>query len=535
MTESPYFSNANRRFSEILSRVDHEPFSRTFGCGDRNYWGWKFVDFSGARFQEFLYSAAWMKTSKSANADWRDCGSLEQALSAGFGWWRKIQYADGSFDEAYPYERSFAATAFTLFYLSEAFALVRGSLECEGETLDAMARAANWLCRNEESHGMLSNHVAAAAAAMWNCAELLDSEVYRRRANQFIERILNRQSHEGWYEEYGGPDIGYQTHCSFYLARIWQRSRDSQLLGSLKSANAFLSHFIHPDHSVGGEYSSRGTKFYFPAAYEILWDECVSARSIAEFQKKGIAESKGVGIWQMDEYNLYPMLNNYLFAEDALRARQSKNLPVNLLPWQKEQEYVFEQAGLVVDSRSSHFAVFGLGSGGVVRVWNKRTRKLAFQNVGYAKKVGTQWLSTRALSKWTRIKNGWYVENNPVSINQMVFSPLLFLCFRSFNISLGRYPFFAKWIKRLLVRVLVSRKKTIKKTFSREIIWSADDVLTLRDEGKGVLRGSLLLDRFLPFHMGSARYIDEGEEINRPLPFDPIDSDANETMIKLSR
>ena len=34
--------------------------------------------------------------------------------------WCTIQHADGSFDEAYPFERSLAATAFTTFYVGEA-------------------------------------------------------------------------------------------------------------------------------------------------------------------------------------------------------------------------------------------------------------------------------------------------------------------------------------------------------------------------------------------------------------------------------
>lgn len=366
MSNTPYLDRARLRFPEVLSRIDQEPFSLTYGCGDRNYWGWKFTDFPGARFQEFLFTLAWIKTASPDDCIWRNSAFLDDTIKAGFCWWRHIQHADGSFDEAYPNEKSLAATAFTLFYASESFVRIRNTLapEEQRKTLEAMHRAADWLCQNDETHGVLSNHLAAAAAALWNAHGLLGEAAHRDRAEHFIRRIRSRQSKEGWYEEYGGADIGYQTHCSFYLARIWQKSRDGELLESLRRANAFLSHFVHPDGSIGGEYASRGTKFYFPAAFEMLWEECDVARSIAEFQRVNIAEGRGIGVGQMDEYNLYPMLNNYLFAEDAHRSRRGVGGSSNPLPWQKEQCVLFEDAGLAVESRRRHFAIIGVGGGG---------------------------------------------------------------------------------------------------------------------------------------------------------------------------
>ena len=533
MSNTPYLDRARLRFPEVLSRIDQEPFSLTYGCGDRNYWGWKFTDFPGARFQEFLFTLAWIKTASPDDCIWRNSAFLDDTIKAGFCWWRHIQHADGSFDEAYPNEKSLAATAFTLFYASESFVRIRNTLapEEQRKTLEAMHRAADWLCQNDETHGVLSNHLAAAAAALWNAHGLLGEAAHRDRAEHFIRRIRSRQSKEGWYEEYGGADIGYQTHCSFYLARIWQKSRDGELLESLRRANAFLSHFVHPDGSIGGEYASRGTKFYFPAAFEMLWEECDVARSIAEFQRVNIAEGRGIGVGQMDEYNLYPMLNNYLFAEDAHRSRRGVGGSSNPLPWQKEQCVLFEDAGLAVESRRRHFAIIGVGGGGVLRIWDKDTRALVFQNTGYVKDMGNHWITTRAPSTWKKSESGWVVTNSPVRINQKVFSTPMFLAFRIFNITIGRVPFFATWIKRLLVKVLVSRRSRENATFTREIHWQQNGKLILRDHGTGKLKGATWLDRFLPFHMGSARYIDEQEEACRSGLVRELSGDVDEFVV----
>ena len=117
----------------------------------------------------------------------------------------------------------------------------------------ALSRSGQWLCRNDERHGVLSNHLAAAAAALEHVYLLTGDAVFRRRSRHFIDRILSRQSREGWYDEYGGADPGYQTHGTCYLARIWQLTGDSGLLDSMRASTRFLAHCVHPDGSLGGD------------------------------------------------------------------------------------------------------------------------------------------------------------------------------------------------------------------------------------------------------------------------------------------
>ena len=49
-----------RESKRLLSWQDREPFSKTYGSFDRTYWGWKFTDFPGARFQEGIYALAYL-------------------------------------------------------------------------------------------------------------------------------------------------------------------------------------------------------------------------------------------------------------------------------------------------------------------------------------------------------------------------------------------------------------------------------------------------------------------------------------------
>src|SRR5204862_6119069 len=131
---------------------DREPFSPSYGSFDRTWWAWKFTDFPAARFQEALLTLADRLTRPlHAPPHGEPAGDarLLAWIEAGLRFWHRIQYGDGSFDEAYPFERSLAATAFTGFYVGEAFLLAREALGAgtRSEAIATFARAGDWLTK----------------------------------------------------------------------------------------------------------------------------------------------------------------------------------------------------------------------------------------------------------------------------------------------------------------------------------------------------------------------------------------------------
>ena len=91
----------------VLSTLDREFNSKTFGCADRLFWCWKFIDFPGARFQEIAYILSSILSNSNLNKANIHTQALKDWLNATFQFWKKLQDSDGSFDEAYPSERSF--------------------------------------------------------------------------------------------------------------------------------------------------------------------------------------------------------------------------------------------------------------------------------------------------------------------------------------------------------------------------------------------------------------------------------------------
>lgn len=516
VTNSPYLNKLEAHIPKLFSQVDRESFSRTYGCFDRTYWAWKFTDFPGSRFQEAVYALTWLYQSNVQAGKYFQSEKLLEWIVAGFQFWRSLQHQDGSFDEAYPFEHSLAATAFTGFYLGEAFERVQLALpeSLRSSLVDTFTLIGDWLIRNDEYHGVLSNHLAAAAAALTVIESITGDARFGGRSQHFLERIYAKQSSEGWYEEYGGADPGYQTHGTFYLARIWQRTQDPRLLDSLRRSVTFLKYVIHPNGTLGGEYASRNTSFYFPAGFEILAKVIPEAAAIATFMRTAVLDQSASGLDAVDAYNFCPILNNYLFADDNFYTGAA----TPPLPHAQIGEWYFPDAGLYVKSTDFYYAIIGLSKGGVVKVYDKTTGNLALSDCGYWAELSNHLrVSSQSLCHQNRVQvhGGRIVLEVPfVKVNQTLMTPWLFVAFRGFSLTIGRLQQVAYWLKDRLVHVLVRQRKPIQLKLLRTVLLD-DQEVRIEDEITSsssieiykLLRG----DKFSTIHMGSSRYFQPDE------------------------
>jgi hypothetical protein len=481
---------------------------------DRTYWAWKFTDFAGSRFQEGLCTLSFLYGEQVDDNPYNANAKLLGWIANGFDFWAKLQRKSGDFDEAYPFERSLAATAFTSFYLSEAWNFLDGRLPPASASRfqKAIHRAADWLVRNDETHGFLSNHLAAAAAALYHAYRICKQERFEQRGKYFVDKILSHQSREGWYDEYGGADPGYQTHGSFYLARILQLSDSGELADSLDRSFDFLAHFVHPDGSLGGEYASRNTQTYYPAAFEMMAEDSASAGWIANEMRPSVTTLAAAGLGSVDRYNHFPLLNNMVFA--YLARSQRAGVPLEPKPPDRSPGVThFEEAGIAKIRRPAYELYVGLTKGGVIKAFDRTRERLVCNDCGYLGRtrkgdlMTSQWLDPawRTLVTDDRIT----VEGCFYGISKPIMKPLSFLGFRIFSLSVGRLGWLARWLKKLLVKALIYRRKALAIRFRREIILR-DNALTVRDEIKGApsvrVRELQWVDTFTTIHMGSSRY-----------------------------
>ena len=528
----------NGRIAELiptlLSWGDREALSPTYGCFDRTFWSWKFVDFPRPRFQEAAYALAHLhQTPFEGNPLHGDPRALTWARAA-MHFWAGLQRRDGSFDEAYPFERSLAAAAFTGVSVGEAYLLLAEELSADEQQAltHSFARVGEWLCRNDERHAVLSNHLAAAATALEVVHQITGDLAFRARSERFLERVYDRQSPEGWYEEYGGADPGYQTHATFYLVRLWQYRQDDRLLESLKRSVAFLKYAVHPNGTIGGEYGSRNTEFYFPAGFEMLAGVCPDAALIAHFMRRSVAEQTAAGLSSVDRYNLLPMLNNYLHA--AAAATPLDNLQ-GRLPFEGEEARDFPDTGLLVRSTPAYYAVVGLSKGGVLKAYDKGSGRMVASDCGYwARTANGRTLSSQGLNR----SADWREENGRVTVkagfarvNARTMTPWLFVAFRLFSMTLGRSSAVGYWLKDRLVASLVRRRRAAPLSLTRTLTF-APDAISVADRieraGGERIESVRRESKFAAVHMGSPRYF-QRQELDLS-PADSVDVPADELM-----
>lgn len=248
----------------MLSLCDRDTGSATAGCCDRNYWHYRLLDVSNARFQEagLLFALAYV-TADAANPFH---GRPRMAEWARLAWhfWLKRRNGDGSVSEVYPNERSFCATSFTAAAMVETARLLGGAASW-GDELAAARRTMDWLDANANPD--VANQMAASWLAMAGYARLTGDARVAEMAARRRRLVLDGQWPDGTLAEYGGLDAGYQTITLSTLASIRALDPDD---AELKAAIARGIDAIRPriavDGAMDGAANSRSTQYIYPHA-----------------------------------------------------------------------------------------------------------------------------------------------------------------------------------------------------------------------------------------------------------------------------
>jgi len=497
----------------LLSLQDRDPYSPAYGCFDRRYWGWKLIDFPEATFQRNVYPLAWYLKNTEVSAVFEE--TLADSVSAGLHFASKIQHKDGSFDQAFPNEHSFGATAFLLHPMLEAFRIVSDRLPstAKNKYQHTLQRAADFLRNHKETHGHIANHLAGGALSLYVAADFFSEPGFASSADALIERILAHQSPDGWFTEYEGADPGYQSLCMYYLAQVYRQRPTPGLYTALERSVHFLSCFVHPDGTFGGEYGSRRTAIYYPGGLALLAGEFPLAASMTRFMLKSIAERRTVTVQDVDVGNLAPLLSSYLPALDAM-APDDGNLP--LLPCEQDSVSMdFPDAGLFVRSTRRYYAVLGASNGGVLKVFDRNQHALVWNDAGYVGQDSNgRWLTTQM----TALDRPVTVENNSVTVEAPFYlmgrefpDPWRFILLRLLNLTVMRSISLGNWIKAVLANLLIVGKKQLPLRLKRRVAFLPEAV-QIHDVVQA--DGSLKLDwlsygkPFVSIHMASAKYFE---------------------------
>jgi hypothetical protein len=332
-----------------LNQIQLNPGSRTYGCADREYWAWKIKDFPNGTWQGGL--SGFLDSKELIDLSEQEIESICIAVIKGT---RFIQRSNGSFEEAYPRESSYAVTGLVLFeLLYSRLRYPKYFSKCEADFTLITGKARAFLEKAREGHGLIANHICTTVTAL----EMYDFWKARqswRPSKRLLEFLVLINSEEGWFPEYGGADPGYQTLLNSYLIRFLDtvNSNAPEIRETLKRSLEFCSLFCYPTGAFAGEIGSRGTSIVYPAG--LIGSETKLA---TWFFSKYMANIGGVQPLTVDDNNFVPLFNSWSY----LRKSQI-SLPVATTD---HGENHFVKAGLFVKRDDQTHLVVSARTGAV--------------------------------------------------------------------------------------------------------------------------------------------------------------------------
>lgn len=358
--------NIVKTIPRLLTQLDRDPLSPTFGCFDRNFWHYKIRDFPSFVLQQNTLTLTLLyKNNFLGNFCYRDKKILSH-IKGSLDFWCQYQHRSGGFDEYWPREDSFPPLVFSFFAVAKSYREL--DLPDEKIILHLDKAYQKWLKHKELE---ANNQEIAGLAAVYEYYLIKKEPKVLKRFNERLANLLSRQSEEGWFSEYGGADIGYSSVSLHYLTHLYKLTKRDDILSSINKLVNFLADFIHPDGSCGGEYGSRNTEYFLLGGLPLIIKKNNKALKILGRLDKGIEKLD-------DRYLFHYIFLSYLTAFLDLR---DFNTSKKISTGRKNFSNYFNESGLFVKKKNELYFIANLKKGGTYKVFFKG--KLKANDCGY--------------------------------------------------------------------------------------------------------------------------------------------------------
>lgn len=240
----------------LLTQVARDPSSPDYGSFDRNYWHYKIRDFSSIILQQGGYALFCASLLPEFGVESNAMRGLAEASCV---FWNKRAVRYGAFEEYYPWEQGYPPLAFSTLAVAK---LVDAGVVSLSKVGQGLQRAARQLGSRFEAQAT-NQQVAGMAALCW-VRKVSPTLVEERTLQDIIEKTLACQHPEGWYMEYGGPDLGYLSVTMDCLWDAYDATHDNRLLHSAERALLYISEFAIFPSKGGGMHNARNTDYIVP-------------------------------------------------------------------------------------------------------------------------------------------------------------------------------------------------------------------------------------------------------------------------------
>lgn len=466
ISSNDFLSLSLAQMPRLLGQLNRNVSSRSYGSFDRAFWHYRTNDISCARYQEAVYTLVLLYCSKFEGNDYYHDAKILELVRAAFRFTSRIQRKNGSFDEWYINEGSYVATAFLTAAISEAFLLFKkSSIRFDEESLiqNLLEKSAQFLMNRTEKTVM--NQVSGALFAIAAVGKISGKKEYAEFAAKKMDEFLSLQSPEGWWKEYGGPDIGYLTLTISYLEKYQalEGVEVAAVARAIKHAKIFVEIFIAPDKTAGGEYMSRNTEYIIPS--------------------QALPYIGAVTPANLDDRYLCYILYNWI--ETGLKVKPQS------LPQTTASERFFAESGIICVSNDRYFLVANGTKGGSFRIYSKG--KVYYDSgLEISGTMSTGILDTENKISFQGRKNSQKqgggslcVSGSAKKIKEPLLTTPISIGFKFWQFIFGRIGIFQKIIKNFLRPRMVSYSGASGVTFERHIVYASQSI-TITDVVRGV-------------------------------------------------
>ncbi|MCX7007832.1 MAG: hypothetical protein NTY53_11400 [Kiritimatiellaeota bacterium] len=491
-----------RLLPRILTQASRDPHSATAGSFDRDWWHYRIRDFSSAILQQAAWTA-FLAADLPAFA--ADRAALTRLAADGARFWntRAIRY--GAFEEYYPWERGYPVAAFSTRAMLK---LVEAGVVPADDVRAGVKVAAKQLLARFEPEA--ANQQVAGLAALALIRKFYPEYVPAAKLAEQAARTLALQHDEGWYMEYGGPDLAY---LSVTLDALWDLADvtgESRYRESAARALRFLHAQVGVLGASTGMGNARNTDYVLPYG-------------IARFLRNGSAEEQGqaaflfttlYGNLESPDHFLHAIDDRYLChytghslvrAWNLVRQLDAATLPAPVAP--PPGEKLFAGAGQVLrlGGEAEISALFALKKGGVfsARLGEKRCADFGW----IVRQGGTQFVTHWWGGDWAwrqAADGSGIVTGHLVPHSETISSPVKHLALRAASFLLGEKM--APWLKS----VLIFKKRQSPLAFERQIAISGRSIVVC-DEITGLQPGVDIL----PAPRASKRHVSSADSFHR--------------------
>ncbi|MDI6774418.1 MAG: hypothetical protein QME60_03350 [Verrucomicrobiota bacterium] len=454
----------------ILTQACRDPNAAAFGCFDRDWWHYKIRDFPSIILQQAGYTA-WLARDlpgASGQADFLAglaCGACR--------FWNRRAVRHHAFEEYYPWESGYPPLAFSTLAVMK---LAAAGVVDKAEICRGAAVAARQLVRRFE--GQAANQQVAGLAALAWLRRVHPDLVARADFDSLKVRTLALQTSEGWFEEYGGPDLGYLSVAIDSLWDLFDATGDDAYILAAGRALSFLGFAAMLSGAAGGlgMRQSRNTDYVLPYGLARFIKDRPGARDLAGALLQrlyGDVACPGHFLHAVDDrYACHYTGASVIAACLALRSLVPAAPTAAAAPagWSgfalidvtttrpsRPMEKLFPESGIYFRVTPDTSLTISLNKGGIL-TW-RRDDAWASDFGWVVRQAGTDFVNhwwSRSNWTWSREGDGWVVRGNLVPAREELGAPWTHAALRAASLLLG-----SRIVKRLKNRLIFAEKGSI--------------------------------------------------------------------------